>query len=920
MKKTVLAVFLLCSVAAFSQKPDSVAKESWQNIYRATETKFNDLVHTKLDVSFDYANSWMYGKAWITLHPHFYATDSLQLDAKAMNISEVSLVKAGKRIPLKYSYDSLSLFITLDRMYKGGENYTVFIKYIAKPDDAGLRKKAAAFESKGLNFINPKGEDKEKPVQIWTQGETESNSGWFPTIDKPNQKTTDEISMTVPARYQTLSNGILASQKKNTDGTRTDTWKMTLPHAPYLVMMAVGEFSIVKDSYKGKEVSYYVEKEYAAVARQIFGLTPEMIAFFSRITGVDYPWPKYAQVVCREFGGAMENTTATIHAEEAQQDARQLLDENSWETTVAHELFHMWCGDYVTTESWSNITLNESWADVSETLWMEYKYGKDAGDERNYNGMQNYLQSGSEKKDLVRFYYKDKQQVFDAVSYKKGGRILNMLRYYVGDSAFYKSLNLYLKTKKFQSAEAQDLRLAFEEVTGEDLNWYWNQWYYGSGHPKLDISYEYAPDGKTVKVFIKQTQPDKVFRFRIAVDIYQGGDKKRYYEWVDQAADTLTFATASKPELVNVDGEKILLCQKEDHKTIDNFIFQYTNAGTYVDRREAIDYAAAKQGEDPKALNLLKTALNDRYPGLRIYAMRKLNTRNDTVKAAFEPLLVTLAEKDPKSLVRAEAIAVLGKYKNDIYKPVFLKGMNDSSYTIAGNALMALSAIDSVAAFEQARKLSAQHVKGMLADAISNLMYKYASESDFDNLAKQFDNLPLGNEKFMKLQQFAEFLKGVKNTDNFRKGIDIIVSFRESIPEAYRDQTFPYINGMILNGIATAKQSEGLAEHADYVRSKLPVNPVTTAVFEVPAEVLQKYAGEYELNGAIIKVVLKDDKTLTLVSDNGPAMELVAISNTDFNVKYMEGISVKFAMNEEDKATEMTLTTPGGEMKASRKK
>jgi len=369
-----------------------------------------------------------------------------------------------------------------------------------------------------------------------------------------------------------------------------------------------------------------------------------------------------------------------------------------------------------------------------------------------------------------------------------------------------------------------------------------------------------------------------------------------------------------------VDGEKILLCQKEDHKTIDNFIFQYTNAGTYVDRREAIDYAAAKQGEDPKAINLLKTALNDRYPGLRIYALQKLNTGNDPIETAVEPLLLNLAEKDPKSLVRAEAIAVLGKYKKDIYKPLFLKAVNDASYAIAGNALMSLSAIDSVTAFEQARKLSAKHVKGMLADAVSNLMYKYADESDFDNLAKQFDNLPLGNEKFMKLQQFAEFLKGVKNTDNFRKGIDIIVSFRESIPEAYRDQTFPYINGMILNGIATSKQSEGLAEHADYVRSKLPDNPVTTAVFEVSVEVLQKYAGEYELNGGTIKVVLKDDKTLTLVSDNGPAMELVPVSNTNFTVKYMEGISVKFAMNEGDKATEMTLTTPGGEMKASRKK
>ncbi len=137
----------------------------------------------------------------------------------------------------------------------------------------------------------------------------------------------------------------------------------------------------------------------------------------------------------------MENTTATLHQEGAQQDARELVDGNNWESTIAHELFHQWFGDYVTTESWSNITVNESFANYSETLWSAYKYGKDAGDEQNYNDMQGYLMSGSEKKDLVRFFYNDKEDVFDPVSYNKGGRILHMLRNQIGDSAFFKSLN-----------------------------------------------------------------------------------------------------------------------------------------------------------------------------------------------------------------------------------------------------------------------------------------------------------------------------------------------------------------------------------------------------------------------------------------------------------------------------------------------
>lgn len=470
-----LVLGILTGIHSFSQQ-FTAQNEPAQKIYRASATKINDLVHTKLDVKFDYTKAYLYGKAWITLHPHFYPSDSLKLDAKGMNINKVAITKNGKIINLKYNYDSSFLYITLDRSYRNTENYTVYIDYIAKPNELRVKGSAAINDAKGLYFINPDGKEKNKPIQIWTQGETEANSAWFPTIDKPNQKSTEEIYMTVQNKYVTLSNGKLVSQKKNNDGTRTDYWKMDLPHAPYLFFMAVGEYSIIKDSYKGKEVNYYVEKEYAPVARKIFGHTPEMIAFYSKITGVDFPWIKYDQIVGRDYvSGAMENTTSTLHQENAYQDARELIDENSWEDVIAHELFHQWFGDLVTCESWSNITTNESFADFSETIWNEYKYGKDAGDEVNYKGLQSYLSNPNNyKKDLVRFFYDDKEDVFDQVSYPKGGRILNMLRTYLGDSAFFKSLHLYLTTNQFKSAEAQNLRLAFEEISGQDLNWYFN--------------------------------------------------------------------------------------------------------------------------------------------------------------------------------------------------------------------------------------------------------------------------------------------------------------------------------------------------------------------------------------------------------------------------------------------------------------
>jgi aminopeptidase N len=815
----------LVSLHILAQTGESKNDTSWKTIYRAEATKINDLVHTKLETKFDFDKSYMYGKVWITLVPHFYSTDSLTLDAKGMDIHKIAMVKGNSFKELKYTYDDWQLRINLDKSYKRGEKYTVYIDYTSKPNEVKVQGSAAINDAKGLYFINPRGEEKDKPTQIWTQGETESNSVWLPTIDKPNQKSTEEIYMSVPDKFVTLSNGKLMSQKKIKGGLRTDYWKMDLPHAPYLFFMGAGEFSIVKDNYKGKEVSYYVEKPYASVARKIFGLTPQMIAFYAKITGVEYPWIKYSQMVGRDYvSGAMENTTATLHQETAQQDARELTDGNRWESTIAHELFHQWFGDLVTTESWSNITLNESFANYSETLWNEFKYGKDAGDDQNYQDMQGYLHSNSDNKNLVRFYYRDKEDVFDAVSYNKGGRILNMLRNYVGDSVFFKSLNLYLVTNKFKSAEAQQLRLAFEAVTGRDLNWYWNQWYYGNGHPRLDIHYNYDEAAKKEWVVVNQTQSGgKIFKLPVAIDIYENGYKTRHDIWVENKTDSFYFDAQTKPELVNFDGDKMLLCEKKENKTLDEYIFQYKNAGKYLDRREAISFAAKHQ-DDPKAVEFLKTALQDKYDGLRRYAMQSLNLKNENVKKVVEPILLDLAKNDPKRLVKADAIQKLESYNNPAYIPLFKSAINDSSYSVAGNALEALSMLDSTAALNEAKRLSAFPAKGNLADAITAVMIESGDESSADIILGNFEKMALSDSKFGTMQSIAKFLAKAHNLSTVKRGIDDIVAFRDAIPQAYRDQTDPYINNMILKGIAKKKTELGLKEQADYILSKIPAD------------------------------------------------------------------------------------------------
>jgi aminopeptidase N len=812
MKKIFFAVLMVGFFgAATAQDEEESQDTAWKHEYRATATRINDLVHTKLEVSFDYAKAWMYGKEWVTVHPHFYATDSLTLDAKGMDIKEVAMMKGTSKVSLKYSYDSSQIRITLDKTYKEGQNYTVYINYVSRPNDLKEHGSEAITDAKGLYFINPTGEDKDKPTQIWTQGETESNSAWFPTIDKPNQKSTEEIIMTVPSKYVTLSNGLLVSQKKNADGTRTDDWKMNLPHAPYLFFMGVGDYVIVKDHYKNLPVDYFVEKEYAPVAKKIFGETPAMIGFYEKITGVKFPWPKYDQIVGRDYvSGAMENTTATLHQESAYQNARQLVDGNTWEEVIAHELFHQWFGDLVTTESWSNITLNESFADYSETLWDNYRHGVDAGDEHIEENRQTYLGNPADAtKNLVRFYYKDKEDVFDQVSYPKGGAILHMLHNYVGDSAFFKSLNLYLNTYKFKSAEAQELRLAFESVTGQDLNWFWNEWYYGSGQPELNINYDYS--GKTARVIIDQTQKTgKIFTLPIAIDVYtEGANKKRYQVWVKDKTDTFYFPSANKPSLINVDAGKVLLAKKTDNKTAEEFEQQYKYAGNYMDRKEALQYFA-----DNKLSNL-SIGLRDRYHGLRLFTLEKI----DEAKSYNTPDVLTtieqIADKDPDKLVQAKALGVLVKLNDKKYLPLFTKYVNDSSYTVSGTALDGLIKLDPAQAYSLSKKYGTD-ARGKLAAVATKAIMANATEDDFTAIYKDYREAPLSQAKIQQTITFGNYLTTIKNDDNVRKGVDEIMNVRNQVPEKYKGFVDPAIK-QTLSKIANSRRSAGNSQLADYV-------------------------------------------------------------------------------------------------------
>lgn len=723
--------------------------------YNPEETKYFNLINTKLDVSFDWEKERMPGIATLTLSPLFYPQDNLVLDAKEFDIHQIAKVSFKDTIRLEYSYDSLELTIRLDRTYTSKDTLQIEVRYTAKPSELPKGGSQAITAERGLYFINADNSDPNKPQQIWTQGETEASSCWFPTFDAPNVKTRQEVYITVDTAFTTVSNGRLVSQYENPNGTRTDYWKMDQPHAPYLFAMAVGKFAKVSEEWNGKEVSYYVEPDYKPFAKQIFGNTPEMLAFFSEKLNYPYPWDKYSQVVVRDFvSGAMENTTVSIFMEDLQVDDRYLIDDH-WDGIIAHELFHHWFGDLVTCESWANLPLNESFATYAEYLWSEYKYGKNVADLEWKDNLDSYLaESETKQEPLIRYNYLDKEEMFDNHSYAKGSLILHLLRNYVGDEAFFKALNTYLTTHAYETAEIHDLRQAFEKVTGQDWNWFFEQWFMQPGHPSLYVKDEYESD--TLYVTVNQQQNENytpIYRLPLAVEIWQGDKKTTKEIVVTQQSETFSFPMSTAPSLVLLDPKSLMPGIIDHIKTTEAFIQQYKDAESVLARIDAL-VQLSNGLEEAKILPVIIAALSDRDPVIRELAVETFENYEGPQKEMVVNTLKDLVENDENSIVRGTAlnsIATLGEFPN-----IIKNALNDSSYVVNAFALYSLgklekeNALNTIATFENVKNLN---VSSTVADYFSY----YSIEGKYDWFANKI-NTSQNDEKPIFINYLGSYL------------------------------------------------------------------------------------------------------------------------------------------------------------------
>ena len=728
---SLLSLLLLTQIGAAQPSRTSDSKQLPPvNYIRSRDV---DIRHVAVDLRFDWDKEQAYGTTVVTLAP-FKDANKFTLDAAEMQINSVTLEKGGA-LQFKYAGggDNDNLEIQLDRTYKAGEELAVKIEYRTSYVNSADADTAIGSFGRGLRFIKPNADNPNKPRQIWSQGETEFNRYWFPSYDSPNDFRTSELRATVEKPYMVISNGKLMDVKDNKDNTRTYYWKMDTPYSNYLSSIVVGEFTEVKNGeYAGIPVYAYgypsEQKEVAETTKRV----PAMIKFFSERLGVKYAYPKYSQTMVEDFGGGMENISATTQIEEMIHDSRELLDEDS-DSLQSHELAHQWFGDYVTCRDWGQIWLNESFATYFQALWDEESKGHEYFLYNDVRSNQNQvLQTWAQgnRRPIVTKYYANKDAMFDNYAYPGGGSVLHTLRKQLGDELFFKSLNRYLTENAHQPVSTEDLRIAIEETTGQSMDWFFDQWLYKMGHPVFEVTKSYDAAKKQLTLKVKQTQkvdPNNAFPqtefFRADVDVeIDGGIQRVRLE--PKAENVFTFDSATEPKLVNFDYESTLLKEMTFDKSTDELIYQMQNDKDVLGRRWAMGELVkkARAGSDKdKILAAFRTAIeSDKFPQNRQSAIAQ--TRSVIAPAAMSPLAppatVTLdaatvaalkkAAKDANSLVRADAIGLLGDAKDQQNAPLYLAALNDQSYSVVQNAAVALGKTGDAKAYDALIKLAAQ--------------------------------------------------------------------------------------------------------------------------------------------------------------------------------------------------------------------
>jgi aminopeptidase N len=616
-----------------------------------------DLRHLRLDLAFDPEAKAVSGTATNTLTPLRPGTGTLVFHAVDLQVSRVRL--GDSELPFSLDPAAETLTVHLDRPRGPEDELVVAIDYTARP-------------RAGLWFVNPDPGYPKKPRQIWSQGEPNLNRHWFPSWDYPNDRATTEMVATVPRPLSVVSNGRLAEVTDRPDGRRTFHWTMEQPHTTYLVSIVVADQVKVADSWNGIPIEYYVTPGREEQARVSFGQTPAMMEYFSTVTGVPYPYAKYAQTTVYDYmWGGMENITATTQTERTLHDARHETDYSS-EGLVAHELAHQWFGDLITCRSWDHLWLNEGFADYMTAAWKGHAHGADELAWEWDDVVQDHLSEAESKyrRPLVTQLYGAPIRMFDAHSYEKGALVLRMVHAQLGEETWWRAVREYVARFANQTVTTADLQRTLEDVSGVSLGPLFDQYVHGAGHPELALRWSWHPEERLVRLHVEQTHriTGEVGFFSFPVEVALVGENGtatrsdiRRVQLEARRQQEIAIPSETRPRTVVFDPQGWMLKEVSFDKPLAEWIVQLENAAPLAARLEALRALGAVGGgmAEGQAEAALGRALREQpFYGARVVAAEALGKL--ATPAALEALRPGLEDKHSK--VRTAALEALGRF------------------------------------------------------------------------------------------------------------------------------------------------------------------------------------------------------------------------------------------------------------------
>ncbi len=672
----------------------TAAQSNTERMANDAYTRSHDyhLIHQRIEVwNFNWDSTSLDGRVATTLVALRPGLDSVILDAgHGLAVERVTDAR-GSTLRSAARGDTLVVFPARPAAF--GDTLRFTITYHARIDNG-----------RGLTFIEPEGQE-HRPQQIWSQGEDHNNHYWFPTYDFPNDKMSWELVATVPSAYAVVANGRLVADRPHAGGTHTVTWRQDLPSATYLVSIVVAPLVRIADRWRGIPVDYYVYRADSGLARRLFGVTPDMIEVYSRLTGVKYPWVKYAQTTVADFFGGMENVSATTLVDWLPDD-RAYLDRPWYRwILIPHELAHQWFGDYVTTENWANMWLNEGFAEFMPGQYWGTRLGRHAEDDYYLDEYRQYRQIDARHRMPVAALGSNN-------IYPKGALVLRMLLRYLGPERFWAALRTYLHRYALGTAITDDLREAVLEATGENLDWFWEQWLYDAGHPQFTVSVTYDTTARKLLLTVKQTQLDTakadstglryetpaVFRMPVTIRVGgvggAGGDVVRR-TLLTAREQTIEIAGLSRPpEMVVFDDGNTILKELIFEQPTAWLAVQLARDPDLWNRQWAIDQLETRRADSAAAAALARAVTSADYFLTRAAAAEALG--HFPASLAQTPLATAL--RDTSAQVRRAAIAALGALGGsraaELARSAF---RDDSSYAVRAAALGALVQADSSA-------------------------------------------------------------------------------------------------------------------------------------------------------------------------------------------------------------------------------